>query len=203
MAVFIQKGDAFIPAHLAALAGRRIVTAELAAAGARSGDEILFQTIPHTSLPARLLAVLAALPGSPTTYVDYAMAWENDNDTGNAPNNYWNWQRKEYLKAVARLAQRDLSVDYPATEVGTGEFGPDPDTGELVEVMQTVPAIPALVAEDTKYPVLDAEGVPTGETVTEPNREVQARLDQDAAERAAAQAVVDATPQEVKDFDAG
>ena len=109
----------------------------------------------------------------------------------------------KYRKAVARLARHSLA------EGREGQIIEEPlesqwdAVGNPVVNRTVIEAIPPLVAEDTEYPVLDTEGVPTGETVTEPNREVQARLDNDAEERAAAQAVIIATPQEVKDFDAG
>lgn len=112
----------------------------------------------------------------------------------------FNGRLVKYRAAVARLAQVELSVGRAETQVGTGVFEPDPVTGEMVEVMQTIPAIPALVAEMVDYPVLDeATGEQTG-TVTEPDREVTAQLEKDAAEREAAQQVIADTPQEVKDW---
>ena len=113
----------------------------------------------------------------------------------------FNYELAGYRSAVERLAQVELSVRREAYEVGTGQFESDPVTGEPVEIMQTIAAITPLVAEDVEYPVFDEEtGEQTG-TVTEPDREVVARLEKDAVERAAAQAVIDVTSQEVKDFE--
>lgn len=120
----------------------------------------------------------------------------------NEASNTFNAQLAAYRTAVARLERVDLAVGRPETKVGTGIFEPD-ETGEMVEVMQTLPAIEPLVAEDVEYPVYDDETGEQTDTVIEPDRDVVATLEQDAAERAAAQAVIDGTPQEVKDFAGG
>lgn len=114
--------------------------------------------------------------------------------------NTFNAQLAEYKKAVARLAMVPLAEGREASEVGTGQFDPDPETGEPVEIMQAIEAVEPLVAVDVEYPVFDEEtGEQTG-TVIEPDREVVARLEKDAEERASKQAIVDKTPQEVKDW---
>jgi hypothetical protein len=77
----------------------------------------------------------------------------------------------------------------------TGEQVWDENTNEMVDVMQdviTVTAIEAVEAtiEFTEY---DEEGTATTSTIENP------LITQDNLERAAAQAIVDATPQPVKD----
>ena len=107
------------------------------------------------------------------------------------------YQLEEYTTATARLAQYVLSVG--RTEVvenqATDEQVWNEETGEMDAVMAdvvTVTAIDALeaTAEVTTY---DDEEVATTATVENP------LITQDNAERAAAQAIVDATPQAVKD----
>ena len=106
-------------------------------------------------------------------------------------------QLSSYTTATARLAQYVLSVG--RTEVvenqATDEQVWNEETGEMDAVMAdvvTVTAIDALeaTAEVTTY---DDEEVATTATVENP------LITQDNAERAAAQAIVDATPQAVKD----
>jgi DNA-binding FrmR family transcriptional regulator len=106
-------------------------------------------------------------------------------------------QLSAYTTAIARLAQYVLSVG--RTEVveslPTGEQVWDEDAEEMVDVMADfiiVTAIDALDAtvEQTTY---DEEGVATTATVENP------LITTDVAERATAQAVVDATPSAVVD----
>ena len=106
-------------------------------------------------------------------------------------------QLSAYTTAIARLAQYVLSVG--RTEVveslPTGEQVWDEDAEEMVDVMADfiiVTAIDALDAtvEQTTY---DEEGVATTSTVENPLITV------DVAERATAQAIVDATPSAVVD----
>ena len=116
-------------------------------------------------------------------------------------NNVFNTELANYRAAVARLAR------YPLAE-GRAEVYEDQPTDEYDEngepilapvLVQT--AIPPLIAEDVEYPVIDPEtGEQTG-TVTEPDRDIVAALEKDAAERAAKQAIVDATPDAVKAFE--
>ena len=107
------------------------------------------------------------------------------------------YQLEEYTTATARLAQYVLSVG--RTEVvenqATDEQVWNEETGEMDAVMAdvvTVTAIDALeaTAEVTTY---DDEEVATTATVENP------LITQDNTERAAAQVIVDATPQSVKD----
>ena len=102
-----------------------------------------------------------------------------------------------YLQAKARLAQYVLSVG--RTEVvesqATGEQVWNEETDEMDDVMADVITVTAIdpvdaTVEQTTY---DEEGVATTSTVENPLITV------DVAERATAQAVVDATPQAVID----
>ena len=110
----------------------------------------------------------------------------------NKANNVFNWQLAEYRKATARLEKYRLADGKPeeTIETPTGTF-----TDEGVEIMDVyvIPAIEPLEAtvEQTTY---DEEGNATTETVGNP------LIVADDAERAAAQAVVDATPDDVKAF---
>lgn len=110
----------------------------------------------------------------------------------NKANNTFNWQLQEYRKAVARLAQYRLADGKPeqTIETPTGQY--DEDGNEIINVT-VIPAIEALPAqvEETTY---DEEGNATTTMVDNPE------IVRDDAERAAAEAVIDATPQDVKDF---
>jgi hypothetical protein len=116
----------------------------------------------------------------------------------NITNNTFNWQLQEYRKATARLAQYVLAVgreevyeDYP-----TGEY--DPETGEeLMEsvlVQSAVDPLPATV-EVLVYDEENPEAEPTTETVDNPE------IVRDTEERASAQSIIDATPEEVLNFE--
>jgi len=123
---------------------------------------------------------------------DAFMATFSANHDVNVANNTFNWQLAEYRKATARLARYRLADGKPeeTIETPTGTF-----TDEGVEIMDVyvIPAIEPLEAtvEQTTY---DDEGNATTETVDNP------LIVADDAERAAAQAVVDATPDDVKAF---
>lgn len=176
MTVFIQKGDAPMTHAQAVTRGLRHFEAEKAFWEREQG-----------------------IVTSDPEYLEFAAKWVQDNIT-NAENNRFNALLARYRAALSRLAQ------YPLAE-GRAEVTEEQETGEfdeqgqpITETFIVVPAVEPLVAEPVEYPVFDDE---TGEeigTVTEPDREVTARLERDVAERAAAQAVVDSTPQEVKDF---
>jgi len=106
------------------------------------------------------------------------------------------YQAEEYIKATARLAQYQLSVGVPESTqtIVTGEAWNE-EAGEMQDVTETVviPAIPALEAtvEVTTY---DMEtDTSSTETVTNP------LIVKDDEERAAAQVIIDNTPQPVKD----
>jgi len=115
-----------------------------------------------------------------------------DTDTNRA-NNTFNQQLADYRVATARLSQYRLADGRSEVteQVGTGEF--DDDGNEITETVVVQTAIDPLPSqvEETTY---DADGNATTSMVDNP------AIVQDDAERAAAQAVVDGTPQEVKDF---
>ena len=124
----------------------------------------------------------------------------SDTDTNRA-NNTFNQQLADYRVAVARLAQ--YIVADGRAEVRemqpTGEQVWNEETMEMEDVMHeviTVTAIEPVEATVTRLvypddPMSDSE--PTEETIENP------LITTDVAERTAAQAVVDATPQPVKD----
>ena len=113
----------------------------------------------------------------------------------------FNQQLADYRVAVARLAQY-IVADGRAEVIEsqpTGEQVWNEETEEMVDVMHDVVTVTAIdpveaTVERTVYPedpMSDEE--PTVETIENP------LITTDVAERAAAQAVVDATPQPVKD----
>jgi hypothetical protein len=132
---------------------------------------------------------------------DAFMATFSTNHDTNKANNTFNWQLQEYRKATARLDQYVLADGRPeVTEMQpTGEQVYNEETGEMEDVlhevvMQTaVEPLPATV-EILVYNEEDPEAEPTVETVDNPE------IIRDTEERAAAQSVVDATPDEVKNF---
>ena len=199
MTVFIQKGDAPLSVRQATKRGMAHVAAELAQAGARKGDEELLRVIPQDMLPARLVAVLQGM-GHPS-YGSYALGWEADNLT-NGANNLFNHQLAAYRSAQARLARYRLVDGQPeVTEEqqaidAQGQPVFDAATGEpVMEIVILQSAIDPLPLE-VEQPVYDEEtGEQTG-TEAVPNPEVV----RDDAERAAAQEVIEATPQDVVAF---
>ena len=110
----------------------------------------------------------------------------------NVANNTFNSQLAAYRTATSRLAQYVLAIGRAEAteEQGTGEY--DEDGNEITETVVTVAAIEPLDAtvEVTTY---DEEGNATTEVVENP------LITADNAERVAAQAVVDATPDAVKE----
>ena len=122
---------------------------------------------------------------------DAFMATFSANHDVNIANNIFNWQLAEYRKATARLAQYRLADGRPEVyeDQPTGEY--DDEGNEVMESVLVQTAIDPLDAtvEQTTY---DDEGNATTETVDNP------LIVSDDAERDAAQAVVDGTPEEVK-----
>ena len=109
----------------------------------------------------------------------------------------FNQQLAAYRVATARLAQYVVADGRPqVTEMQpTGEQVFNEETGEMEDVMMevvTVTAIEPVEATVTRM-VYSEDAEPTEETIENP------LITTDNAERAAAQAVVDATPQAVKD----
>jgi flagellin-like hook-associated protein FlgL len=121
---------------------------------------------------------------------DAFMATFSANHDVNIANNTFNWQLAEYRKATARLAQYRLADGRPEVyeDQPTGEY--DDEGNEVMESVLVQTAIDPLDAtvEQTTY---DDEGNATTETVDNP------LIVADDAERAAAQAVVDNTPEDV------
>ena len=199
MTVFIKKGDAPLSVRQATKRGMAYLAAELAQAGARTGDEELFRVIPQENLPARLLDVVKAL--GHVSYKAFALGWETDNIV-NGANNLFNHQLAAYRAAQARLRRYRLADERP--EITEGRQAIDEQgnplfheaTGEpLMELVVVQAAIDPLPVE-IDQPVYD-EG--TGEqtrSITVSNPET----DRDDEERAAAQTVVDQTPAEVIQF---
>ena len=107
----------------------------------------------------------------------------------NTANNTFNWQLQDYTKATSRLARYVLSEGRP-------EVYKDQPTGEfLTESVLVQTAIDPLDAQ-VEQTVYDDEGNVTGTTMV-----ANPLIVADDAERDAAQAVVDATPQDVKELD--
>ena len=122
----------------------------------------------------------------------FITAFSADHDV-NIANNTFNWQLAEYRKATARLEKYRLAdgrAEY-TVQTPTGQY--DEEGNEIMDVT-VVPAIDPLDAqvEKTTY---DEEGNATTTMVDNP------AIVQDDAEREAAQAVVDGTPDEVKGFE--
>lgn len=199
MTVFIEKGDAPLSVRQATKRGMAYVAAELSLAGARKGDEELLRVISQAELPARLQAVVQAL--GHVSYEAFALGWEADNLI-NGGNNLFNHQLAAYHAAQARLARYRLVDGCPEVtdeHQAIDEYGQplfDASTGEpVMEAVVVRTAIEPLPVE-VEQPVYDDEtGQQTG-TAMMPNPEIA----RDEAERAEAQAVVDATPMVVIEF---
>jgi len=112
-----------------------------------------------------------------------------------ADQEHFNNQLKAYKNAVARLAEYELAVGRPeSTETFVIGETFDPDTGEVTQITEdkVMPAIDPLPA------TVNVTNADQGSEAT--TTEVENPLiTKDNEERAAAQAVVDATPQAVKD----
>ena len=124
---------------------------------------------------------------------DAFMAAFSANHDINIANNTFNWQLQEYRKATARLAKYRLAEGKPeeTIETPTGTFNED---GVEIMDLHVIPAIEPLDAQ-VEQNIYDEEGNVAGtEMVDNPLIVV------DDAERAAAQAVVDITPDEVKAY---
>jgi len=123
----------------------------------------------------------------------FMSAFSADHDV-NIANNTFNWQLSEYRKATARLAQYVLADGRAeVTEMQpTGEQVFNEETMEMEDVMHEVivqTAIDPVEATVTRLVYSDdMDAEPVEETIENP------LITTDAAERAAAQAVVDGTP---------
>ena len=199
MTVFINKGDAPLSVRQATKRGLAYVAAELAQAGARTGDEELLRVIPQENLPARLLDVVKAL--GHVSYEAFALGWEADNLV-NGANNLFNHQLAAYQAAQARLARYRLADGRPKVteernvidEQGNPLF--HEATGEPLMETVVVQAAIGPIPMEIDQPVYDeATGEQTGSIMmSNPDTE------RDDEERAAAQTVVDNTPAEVIQF---
>ena len=199
MTVFIQKGDAPLSVRQATKRGMAHVSAELAQAGARTGDEELLRVIPHADLTPRLAAVVHAL--GHVSYAAYALGWEADNFV-NGELNLFNHQLAAYRAAQARLARYRLAGG--RSEV-TEELQAIDDLGQPVfdetngePVMETVVVQAAIdpLPVEVEQPVYDEETGEQSGTEMVPNPEIV----RDDAERTAAQGIVNGTPAEVIEF---
>lgn len=132
----------------------------------------------------------ALIEGATNTMYQEAMAALSDFNLELAETwrvNTFNLHLAEYRRATARLSRYVLSVGRPEVteEVETGSL--DENGNPLIETVIVQTAIEALVTTVEKTTVGE-DGTETTETIPNP------LIVQDDAERAAAQAVVDATP---------
>ena len=122
-----------------------------------------------------------------------------DNDTLEARKSQalFDLQLQEYTKAQARLTQYQVALGQEEVIENrpTGEQVYNEETTEMDNVMTDMIIVSYIAALDAtiEQTTLNDEGVATTTTVENP------LITQDNAERAAAQAIVDATPQAVKD----
>jgi len=191
MAVFIQKGDRPMTVRQAIKRGETIRRSECP----RHIEDYLV-ALPHKEMPQEALDWLATI--GVDSYQAYAASWRDDNAI-NAENNRFNHALAAYRKALARLDRYRLAEGRPeiTEEQETGET--DPETGEPITQTVVVQSyIPPFEPANIEQPIYDPEtGQQAGtETVTHP------QIARDEAERAEAQAVVDATPQAVRKWDA-
>lgn len=171
MTVFIQKGDAPLSYRQATKRGKRLLDAQKQQWQREQG---IVENDPE--------------------YQAWAEGWIADNVV-NAQNNLFNAQLAAYRKALARLDQYIVADGRPEVtdEQPTGEY--DAETGEPLMETVVVQTVIDPVEPTVEQPVYDEEGNQTGiETVTNP------LIVQDDAERTEAQAVIDATPQDVREF---
>ena len=125
---------------------------------------------------------------------DAFMSTFSTNHDVNIANNTFNWQLQEYRKATARLAQYVLADGRAEVREmqPTGEY--DEEGNEVMESVLVQTAIEPVEATVTRLVYSDdMDAEPVEETIENP------LITADVAERTAAQATVDATPQAVKD----
>ncbi len=154
-----------------------------------SGEQ--FDKIFHEGVDAWKADIQAIKDAHPKAVID------NDTLAEKRSQALFDHQLKEYTKAVDRLSQYQVALgrEEVSEDVVTGQIW-DEEAEELVDVTNmtriTVSSIDPVDAtiEQTTY---DDDGVATTTTVENP------LITQDNAERAEAQAIVDATPQSVID----
>ena len=127
------------------------------------------------------------------TFDTFMAAFSADHDV-NVTNNTFNWQLQEYRKATARLEQYVLADGRAEIreDQWNGEY--DDDGDEIMESVVVQSAIEPLDAQ-VEQPIYDDDGEQTGTKMVD-----NPLIVQDGEDRANAQAVIDATPQAVKDF---
>jgi len=154
-----------------------------------SGEQ--FDKIFHDGLDAWKAEIQAIKDAHPKAVID--------NDTLNSRKSQalFDYQLQEYTKAQARLTQYQVALgrEEVIESQATGEQGWNEETMQMDDVMADVVTVTAIdpvdaTIEQTTY---DDEGVATTATVENP------LITQDSAERAEAQAIVDATPSAVVD----
>lgn len=209
MTIFITKGDwhaAGRPAPLTAVQayqrGERHLDAMLPewerkqAAGTSLPEPLRsrVEAWAASSDPALAAFGAALVSEGSYSYAAFTDQWVTDNQQNDA-NNVWNWQLFYYLRAEARLARYRLADGRPeiTEQVETGEF--DPNTGDpITETVVVQTAIDPLPAEIDQ--VVWNEELQREVTVQVANPAIT----EDDAERADAQATIDATPQDVIDY---
>lgn len=199
MTVFIKKGDAPLSVRQTTKRGMALVAAELAQAGARTGDEELLRVIPQADLTPRLAAVVQAL--GHVSYQTYALGWEADNLV-NGEHNLFNHQLAAYREAQSRLSRyrladgrREITEELQAID-DHGKPVFDETNGEpVMEAVAVQAAIDPLPAE-VEQPIYDEVAGEQTATQMVSNPEIV----RDEGERADARAVVDETPAEVIEF---
>lgn len=197
MTVFIKKGDAPMTLVDGNLRGMRLLDQQL-----QPWEREQLSTVTADVKPLLSYANIWAASDDPDlaafgqalvdegsyTYAAFSNQWFADNQV-NAFNGAFNWNLFAYRQAQARLAQYELSVGRPEIT----EQQPDP-SGALDEsgnpVMVTVVTQAAVDPLPATVDGVDDAGNP----VQVPNPAIA----QDEAERAAAQAVVDGSSDEVK-----
>ena len=194
MATKINKGDAPLNSRQSFIRSERRYNYILSKAGVRPGDELALATIPHADLPQRLLDIIAALPGTSTTFAEVLLLRDAFINKELSTNNF-NKNLHKYRKALGRLAQYQVANGRSEVieQVPTGQS--DEEGNPITEDVVTQTAIDPLddLVEESIY---DDEGVLTGtQMVTNP------LILADVAERVAAQAIVDGTQQEVINHD--
>ena len=154
-----------------------------------SGDQ--FDKIFHEGIDAWKADIQAIKDAHPKAVTD------NDTLEARKSQALFDLQLQKYSNAVERLAQYEVSVGRTeVTEtVSTEEVERNEETGELENIMTTVVLVSAIDAVEPTVALVsyDDEGNPTTSEIENPT------ITKDNAERAEAQAVVDATPSAVVD----
>ena len=168
MTVFIQKGDAYLSVAQATRRGRAIYNLEMTL-HERSAFQVMY----------------------PTEYEAWAMNWIGDNQT-NTTNNQFNLYLKRYRKATQRLTKYVLSVGREAIyeDQETGKFNAE---GVAITASMLIQTAIEPMEGTVAVMVYDATAGTSSEQIV-PNPLIA----NDGAERAAAQSIVDATPDEAK-----